>query len=781
MIARAPGRSLATARALRLMLLLAEAIAVLPASAAVTIAGMVVRDHAQGAPAPGVPIAVPGAQPVSSDAQGRFTLVVDRIDAGSDKATVSVPGWGIVNAELIELPAAKADAVANATAVPLRVIVCQPVELERRREEFFRGIARDAVRQSLARQRRQASSPTEHTRLIAASGHAEKLATEWAESIAPPSPDAAGGLHRPALRLFARGQSDEALKLLDDKALEQEARSGRANIDLNVRAWQLRALLLATHFDLDAAEATHRQATRLAPDSFEAWFGLATFGQRLLRGDAAEAGSEKALSIARAGADPRKIALAAAQLARWRNAQDRNAEARVLFLEALAIRRELARTQSILHLHAVARTLDDLGDLSKEEDQPADARARYQESVQLARQLAKAHPALHRPTLAGYLHNLAAFDGEQGRMSDALAGYAEALRLYRELAKDLPARWRVNIAGTAYGMAGGAAEDPRRQAEARALYDEAIGVLRGLVAADREEHLWLLGSVLGNSGRLHKGHGRYAEARLQHEEAVQIYRELGTNNLLGGWQLMTGTSLFDLSLVSVAQGRPDEARGQLSESLDIHRELAKKLPEIVRHAIAKSAVALAEIDLTAGRVKQAHALFGEALQHYRKLIETDRATYIAGTASALRRLGAVNRVAGRLLEARSQLEEVLQIDRELAKGHPSAYRSGLASTLYQMGMLCRSEGRHAESMSWHEQSLAMRRELLKTDADELLLVGESMYALAIAYAENNRRAEAGELMKETLATYRELARRSPGRHADDLRDIEGDLRLLQRR
>jgi len=283
-------------------------------------------------------------------------------------------GWDVVNDILLDqrLPD-------SSGARGLEIIVCPSAERELRVAEFYRLKGSQAVevtyRTKLAElEGRRAATAEERDRLIRERDQALAQVQEWARQAAARKPDEVGGAYREALRLFVEGKADAALQLLSDDRLQQEADKAKEQLQQAVQGWLLKGQLLASRFDYEGAGRAYEKAIQAAPTSEEAWFANAYFHQQQNHFAQGRRGYEQALTLARLASDSATVAMALNNLGNLSRDENRHADARKQYEEALDIRRALAKHNPDVYLPDVATTLNNLGILSSAENRNADAR-----------------------------------------------------------------------------------------------------------------------------------------------------------------------------------------------------------------------------------------------------------------------------------------------------------------------------------------------------------------------------------------------------------------------
>ena len=552
-------------------------LSVVPAWSAVTLTGIVSLNRERGTPVAGVEVSAKGANLVTTGTDGLFVLSFPDGRPGQEVSVrVKRPGWEAVNDILLDqrLPD-------GASTRPFEVIICLSPEREQRVAEFYRLKGNQAVEQTyrakLAElEGRQAATAQERDRLIRERDQALKQVEEWARQSASRKPEEVGGVYRDALRLFLDGKADAALQLLSDERLQQEADRAQEQLNQAVQGWLLKGQLLSTKFDYDGAASAYERAVKSAPQSPDAWFGYARFHQGQNHYPEARRGYERALVLGKMGSNDSDVATTLNNLGNLSGDENRNAEARKQFEEALAIRRSLAKKKPNVYLPDVATTLNNLGVLSSAENRNDEARKEYEEALAIRRSLAKKNPDVYLPGVAATLNNLGGLSSDENRNAEARKQHEEALDIRRLLAKKNPDVYLPDVAATLNNL-GVLSSAENRNAEARKQYEEALDLYRSLAKKNPEVSLPYVALTLDNLGSLSQDENRNAEARTQYEESLDIRRSLAKKNP-DVYLPDVATTLNNLGLLSSKEKRNSEARKQYEEALDILRHFAAREP-----------------------------------------------------------------------------------------------------------------------------------------------------------------------------------------------------------
>ncbi len=189
---------------------------------------------------------------------------------------------------------------------------------------------------------------------------------------------------------------------------------------------------------------------------------------------------------------------------------------------------------------------------------------------------------------------------------------------------------------------------------ARALYEECLGLRRGL------DDPVGIARALNNLGNVAREQGDYSAAQALYEDSLAMKREHDNRSSIT-------LTLSNLGLVAYDQGHYAPARALYEESLAIAREIGDS------GRIAASLNNLGEVARDQGDYLASRALYEESLAISREL--GDRRS----TATSLVNLGNVANDQGEYPSARALLEQSLAIQRDLGD------RAGMAESLEGLG------------------------------------------------------------------------------------------------
>ena len=176
-------------------------------------------------------------------------------------------------------------------------------------------------------------------------------------------------------------------------------------------------------------------------------------------------------------------------------------------------------------------------------------------------------------------------------------------------------------------------------------------------------------------------------------------------------------SLNKVGDIERALGRFEPARAAFDESLQIRRQLLKRLgesPEALRD-LSVSLNKVGDIERALGRFEPARAAFDESLQISRQLLKRlgESPEALRDLSVSLEKIGDIERALGRFEPARAAFDESLQIRRQLLKRlgeSPEALRD-LSVSLDNVGNIERALGRFEPARAAFEEALLIAERL----------------------------------------------------------------------
>jgi|GEM_PF-5869820 len=232
--------------------------------------------------------------------------------------------------------------------------------------------------------------------------------------------------------------------------------------------------------------------------------------------------------------------------------------------------------------------LNNLGILYSDNQRFAEAKAAYDEALTIRRQLAQQNPSAYLPNVAATLNNLAVLYSANQRFAEAEAAHDEALTIRRQLAQQNPLAYLPNVAMTLNNL-GLLYSDTSRPKQAEEAYDEGLGIYWGLAKVNPATYLPYVATTLNNLAVLYGANKRFAEAEAAFDGALTIRQQLAQQNP-SAYLPHVATTLNNLANLYSNTSRPERADEAYDEGLGIYRGLAKVNPDSYSVDAAMTAV-----------------------------------------------------------------------------------------------------------------------------------------------------------------------------------------------
>jgi tetratricopeptide (TPR) repeat protein len=251
--------------------------------------------------------------------------------------------------------------------------------------------------------------------------------------------------------------------------------------------------------------------------------------------------------------------------------------------------------------------------------------------------------------------------------------------------------------------------------------------------------------------------GDYRLARADHRWSKGGLEFADHQSALGWLEAERANLLAAVRQAAAASGEPAEIAVQLAQALfgffmvrnwwQDCVQVNQTALELARGRDDRAAEALAHNDLGGayvqqGRYEEARASLLESLRISKDL--GDR----RGQAATLGNLGVIHLRRGRYQEALAYQRQSLKICRQLGD------RRGQAACLGNLSLICERQGRYREALAYQRQSLKICRQL-----GDRLAQANSLADLGIVYQRQGRYREALACQQESLEVFRELGDR----------------------
>ncbi len=639
------------------------------ATRAATLKGVVLLDELGGQPLPNVEITTAvGSNPAIAKSNGAFSLDFRTKSPGDTvQLIIQKPGYSVVNKVQLVVTLSN-----NPDDHVLTLLLCRTPDLEEMARRFYGLKSREAIERGYAERIRNATA-VEIVKLTTERDQALQLAASLAANFA--HKDAASEpvpkLYEDAMRTFLGGDIPGAIAILqNDKLAAEVSQSKRekdeAQNDLEsaIQSYLLKGQLLATQFNFTAAAAAYQKARAADPDSFAANFLSGSFSQTMNRLQQAEKDYNRCLQLP---LRPWERALTLNSLGILHGAENRTAEARQDYAEALKIFRVLAKSDSPRYLPHLAMVANNVGNLESVQNHFTAAEAALEEALGLYRDLANESRAIYLPDVARTLTNLGANAREENRLDEARKDYNAAVTIYEELDGKTPDRFLPAIAGALINLANLNAQQNRTE-DAQENYQKALNINRELATRSPNTYLPAIALILTNQGNLYR-----------------------------------------------SQNQLDKAQGTLAEALTIRRRLVEENRDAYSADLAATLTNLGIVESLDNQLPQAHSAFQEALGIVRQLVSTDTDTFSPTLGMILGDIGLLYRQERQLNEARQALDEALEIYRRLAENSQNTYLPFVAGILTNIGLVSEDESKIEEAHTAYSVALKIYRQFAATD------------------------------------------------------------------
>ena len=599
-----------------------------------SLRGLILADRLGGSPVPRVRVSAPGANPTETGESGSFTLQFPNAQPGDVvQVTVDKPGYVVVNYVQLRVVLPR-----NPDAEELTLLICKEEQFEEWARQLYRLKSLEAIEQAYGSRIKLLEESNQKTSEAMAKLRREleesKVAAEKAaDELARLRPGETSDLYSEAMSLFLEGKVNDALQTLNEEKLQRSiaaAKVARTEAEKEIaealQGYLLKAKLLATQFRFADAERVYEAATQAAPESAVAHFELARFNQDLRHFSVARSEYQRALEIMRRNGDQLNVARALDNLGALDREQNRSSEARQHVEEALAIWRQLATQNLAAYSFGVARTLHLLAMVDADQNRFVEARQHSEDALRILNLLSQqnSNDSLD-DARATTLNNLGDLDEYEKRLPQARQHFEEALNIYRRLAQIDPSYYLARVAA-ALGNLGILDSTQNRIPEDRQLLGEALEIFRELSERNQDSFLPDLAKTLCNLGAVEALQGQATEARSHLEEALQILRRLGDEERGAGLAYLSMT-LNDLGVLDKKQNRRPEARQHYEEAVKIRRNLAQQNPDVYQPLLAESLVNLGNLDDVDGQAEMAKTDYREAIDIYSGLAKHDPNRY----------------------------------------------------------------------------------------------------------------------------------------------------------
>jgi tetratricopeptide (TPR) repeat protein len=204
---------------------------------------------------------------------------------------------------------------------------------------------------------------------------------------------------------------------------------------------------------------------------------------------------------------------------------DQEKEAEDVYLEALALRKDLARANPALYKNDLAWTYNNLGVLYNKTKQTMASEEVHFKALALRKSLMQENPKKYRFNVSCSLHNLGELYGSTKQQDKAEAYFLQSLLIRRDLIKENPKKftpalgWTLNELAFLYSTTG-------QELKAQKLYVEALGLRRMLFKENPNAYRSVLMDTLNGLAMVYMKMGKPLEATQLNLELLGYYNAL---------------------------------------------------------------------------------------------------------------------------------------------------------------------------------------------------------------------------------------------------------------
>ncbi|HEY2294404.1 MAG TPA: tetratricopeptide repeat protein [Thermoanaerobaculia bacterium] len=554
--------------------------------AATTVRGVIIAKELGGPGIANVRVSGVGcASPTRSFADGTFVLEFPNKQPGDKvQLIVDMPGMVVVNRSELRFNLPK-----EPSNDPLIFLLCGKVEIEECRLQYYQVNKTDKIEQSY--------------REKLAELQAKNQATEEAKEQLRIERDRAREAERRALEQLARVHVEEVPEFYANPTYSgYRSDAAMALNALGIKCRSQNQMKEAREAFEEALEISRKLAQEnpdtYLPDVAETLNNLGSLlsDQNLMQEaqDAYDEALEIGLKLKQKDPPTYLPIVASTQnnLGILFRKQNRMEDARKAFGDALYGYRELRRQNPDTYETHVAKALNNLGAVNY-------AWKRIEEG-----ELRRQNSDIFEPHVAEALNSLGVVKYAWKRIEEAQNDFIEAFAIYRALARKNPGQ---------YGQ------------EVKSTYDEALDVTSKLVQQSSDTYLPDVAMLHKNLGTLYYDQGRTEEAWKYFIQALAIYKNLA--RLSRDHNLLAKARGNFREVLAIYENFGRETHGQYAqeleatydESLAVSRELAQDKPDYYRPEVAMMLRELGILKRDQGRIEEARKDLSESLAIYEDL------------------------------------------------------------------------------------------------------------------------------------------------------------------
>ena len=216
-------------------------------------------------------------------------------------------------------------------------------------------------------------------------------------------------------------------------------------------------------------------------------------------------------------------------------------------------------------------------------------------------------------------------------------------------------------------------------------------------------------------------------------------------------------------------GQAPAALESIREAVDIHRQLAQRLPDRFLPDLALSLNNLSNRLGATGQAPAALESIQEAVDIHRHLAQRQPDRFLPDLATSLNNLSVQLGATGQAPAALESIQEAVDIHRHLAQRQPDRFLPDLATSLNNLSVQLGATGQAPAALESIQEAVDIRRHLAQRQPDRFLPdLATSLNNLSVRLGATGQAPAALESIQEAVDMRRHLAQRQPDRFLPDL-------------
>jgi len=674
-------------------------------NAQITIKGVVTEQNSGNKPIPGVQIKALGTAPELSDNTGLFQLVFSSKKPG-DRIVVteiSKKGYEIVNKDVVNnwlIP--------NNLNDKKKIVMCTEGLIAQNTLRYYdisiAGLTKGykqrikGLQEKLDKTEIDAKTYTKLADSIAQQfDKQQKLSEELADKFARENFDDCSAIHQQAFEVFKIGDIGKAIQILETvdseaeifnakkqklkgKLLEDNGKNMQSESDSiimqNIKKLLFQADMYTSEFRFQDAKKAFETLVNADTTNFENLFTYADFLQKQNFFEKAVNCYNKLLIQTKTNYDKARILN---NLANLQHELNQYQKAEINFEEALKIRKDLLKSNSVNSKSEYASSLNNLALLQLDMNLFEEAEENFNRALNIYKDLTDHSQQSYTPEIAKTFNNLAVLYYKINQFNKAEINFIEAIKIRNELIKEKPKTYSATLANS-------------------------LSNLAGLQVVMKQ----------------------YKTAEINYAKALSIRRELGRTNPQV-YNPDIAITLYSLAYLQTKLKLFDSSEANYREALNIFKYLSETEPEVYEPYKADVFSHLATLQLELKQFDTSESNYLEALKIRRKLAKTNPIVHNSELARLVSNIARLEDQINQNEKAEAYYYEALNLFKELAKSNPVVYNYDVALTsnnfatfYFKMKLYDRAEINYKEALKLYNESQKSNNQEFKKEISEIL-------------------------------------------------------------